>query len=399
MSLICRVWPVWYVLPVLHAAPRATSNRANMSSPLLFSPLRLRSLELPNRIVVSPMAQYSAVDGVATDWHLMHMGSLAVSGAGLFIVEATSIEAQARVSPHCLGLWSDRHEQALARIVAFCKEHGGAKLGIQLMHSGRKGSVGAPWHGQKEVAAEQGGWQTWSPSDVPYPGRSAPRVLSRSDLAAVRQRYVDAARRADRIGFDLLELHNAHGYLLHSFLSPLSNVRDDEYGGSLENRMRFPLEVFHSMREVWPGHKPMGVRISATDWAPRGWTIEDSVVFAKALKALGCDYVTASSGGSSSEQEIPVHPGYQLPFAETIRREAGIATMGVGLITEPEQAEQALQQGRVDLVALGRAMMYQPRWAWHAAEKLGADAYFPPQYARSHPSMRKRDFLKAVRES
>ena len=370
-----------------------------MTSPILFTPLKLRSLELPNRIVISPMAQYSARDGTATDWHLMHMGSLAVSGAGLFIIEATSIDAQARVSPYCLGLWSDEHERALARIVAFCKEHGGAKLGIQLMHSGRKGSVGAPWQGQREVAAQDGGWQTCAPSDLPYPGRSAPRMLGRDDLAAVRRRYVQAAQRADRIGFDLLELHNAHGYLLHSFLSPLSNTRSDEYGGSLANRMRFPLEVFRALREAWPQDKPLGVRISATDWVDGGWTLDDSVAFAGELKALGCDYVTASSGGSSHEQQIPVGPGYQLPLAERIRGGTGLCTMGVGLITEPEQAEAALAEGRADLVALGRAMMYQPRWAWQAAERLGADAYFPPQYARSHPSMRRKDFLKAVREA
>jgi 2,4-dienoyl-CoA reductase-like NADH-dependent reductase (Old Yellow Enzyme family) len=370
-----------------------------MTSPLLFSPFKLRGLELPNRIVVSPMAQYSAAEGVATDWHLMHMGALAVSGVGLFISEATSIDPEARVSPYCLGLWSDEHERALSRIVTFCRKHGDTRMGIQLMHSGRKGSVGAPWQGQMEVAQANGGWQTWSCSDVPYPGRSAPRAMTRSDLAAVRQRYVDATRRAERIGFELLEIHNAHGYLLHSFLSPLSNARTDEYGGSLENRMRFPLEVFRSIRDAWPDGKPIGVRISATDWAPGGWTLDDSVAFARELKALGCDYITASSGGSSDEQAIPVGPGYQLPLAERIRCEAGIATMGVGLITEPEQAEAALQEGKADLLALGRAMMYQPRWAWHAAERLGCDAYFPPQYARSHPSMRKKNFLKATKDA
>jgi 2,4-dienoyl-CoA reductase-like NADH-dependent reductase (Old Yellow Enzyme family) len=369
-----------------------------MSTPLLFTPLRLRSLELANRIVVSPMAQYSADDGEATDWHLMHLGNLAVSGAGLVIVEATSIEPRARVSPYCLGLWSDRHEAALARIIEFCRQHGSSRIGIQLMHAGRKGSVGAPWQGQKEVAAEAGGWKTVSCSDVPYPGRSATQAMSKGDLSAVRQRYVDAAVRANRIGFDLLELHNAHGYLLHSFLSPLSNHRTDEYGGSLQNRMRFPLEVFRSLRDTWPADKPLGVRISASDWTPGGWDLADSIVFARELRAMGCDYITASSGGSSDEQTIPVGPGYQLPFAEAIRREAGIPTMGVGLITEPDQAEAALQEGQVDMVALGRAMMYRPRWTWHAAERLGVDAYFPPQYARSHPSMRGKNFLKATGE-
>ncbi len=370
-----------------------------MTTPLLFSPFKLRGLKLPNRIVVSPMAQYSAQAGVATDWHLMHMGNLAVSGAGLFITEATSIEPDARVSPYCLGLWSDAHEEALARIVRFCREHGDTKLGIQLMHSGRKGSVGAPWQGQQAAGPAHGGWKTWSCSEVAYPDRPAPRAMTHVDLAAVRERYVEATRRAQRIGFDLIELHNAHGYLLHSFLSPLSNVRTDEYGGSLENRMRYPLEIFRAIRDAWPKDKPVGVRISATDWTPGGWTVEDSVVFARALKSLGCDYITASSGGSSDDQSIPVGPGYQLPLAERIRHEAGIPTMGVGLITEPEQAQAALQEGKADLLALGRAMMYQPRWAWHAAERLGCDAFFPPQYARSHASMRSRNFLKATRDA
>jgi len=367
-----------------------------MTASILFSPLKLRGLELPNRIVVSPMAQYSAQEGRATDWHLMHMGTLAVSGAGLLIIEATSIDPQARVSPYCLGLWNDEHERALTHIVAFCKQHGGARLGIQLMHAGRKGSAEAPWQGQNEIAVQEGGWTTWSPSALPYPGRSAPSMLARADLVSLRERYVQAARRADRSGFDLLEIHNAHGYLLHSFLSPLSNVRRDEYGGSLANRMRYPLEIFRAVREAWPRHKPVGVRISATDWIDGGWSLDDSVVFANQLKALGCDYVTASSGGSSTEQRIPVGPGYQLPLAERIAKDTGLCTMGVGLITEPEQAEAALKEGRCSLVALGRAMMYQPRWAWQAAERLGAEAYFPPQYARSHPSMRKRDFLTTV---
>lgn len=369
-----------------------------MTLPLLFSPYRLRGLELANRIAVSPMAQYSAEEGLATDWHLMHLGNLSVSGAGLVIVEATSISPQARVSPHCLGLWSDAHEAALARVIAFCRHHGGSKLGIQLMHAGRKGSVGAPWHGQKELPPGQGGWLTSSCSTIPYGHRSVPRALTKDEMAGIRLAYVDAARRAQRIGFDLLELHSAHGYLLHSFLSPLSNDRTDEYGGSLENRMRFPLEVFRSLRDTWPREKPLGVRISATDWAPGGWTPEDSLALARELRNLGCDYMTASSGGSTDTPSIPVGPGYQLAFSESIRRETGMPTMGVGLITEPEQAEQALREGRADLLALGRAMLYHPRWAWHAADKLGADAWFPPQYARAHPSMRNKNFLKATRD-
>ena len=370
-----------------------------MATPLLFTPLRLRGLELANRIVVSPMAQYSADHGVATDWHLMHMGNLSVSGAGLVIIEATSIEADARVSPYCLGLWSDRHEQALARIIAFCKAHGGSKMGIQLMHSGRKGSVGAPWQGQKEVAVTDGGWQTASCSALPYPGRSAPRAMSKADFAAVRQRYVDAARRADRIGFDLLELHNAHGYLLHSFLSPLSNDRTDEYGGSLENRMRFPLEVFRSLRDAWPREKAVWACASPPPTghpaAGRWRTPSSSRAHCRTWAATTSPLPAAAARTSSPSRS---GRATSCRWPRRIRRDTGILTMGVGLITEPEQAEQALRDGLVDLVALGRAMMYQPRWAWHAAERLGADAYFPPQYARSHPSMRRKNFLKATRD-
>ncbi|MDQ2734042.1 MAG: NADH:flavin oxidoreductase/NADH oxidase [Pseudomonadota bacterium] len=367
-----------------------------MPTPLLFTTFQLRDLQFANRIVVSPMAQYSCVDGTMRDWNFMHLGNLAVSGAGLLIFEATAVEAHGRVSPHCSGLWNDNQEAMLARIVRFCKQNGTAKIGLQLAHAGRKASVGAPWHGQKEVPPAQGGWQTVSCSDVPYPGRSAPHALTRSELDALKGRFVAAAVRTLRAGFDLIEIHGAHGYLLHSFLSPLSNTRNDLYGGDLEGRMRFPLEVFRAVRQAWPADKPIGYRISATDWAPGGWTIEDSMAFTAALKRDGCDYVTASSGGSSNEQSIPVGPGYQLPFSERIRKEAHIPTMGVGLITDPDQAEEALAGGKADLIALGRAMMYEPRWAWHAAEKLGCETSFPPQYARSHPSMRKRDFLKAT---
>lgn len=367
-----------------------------MASPILFSPFQLRGLTLQNRIVVSPMAQYSANNGIASEWHLMHIGNLAVSGVGLFITEATSINPDARVSPYCLGLWSDKHEQALANIVNFCRSHSETKLGIQLMHSGRKGSVDVPWKGQQELSTEAGGWNTLGPSEIPYPGRSAPSMMLKADIAAVRQQYIDATKRAARIGFDLLEIHNAHGYLLHSFLSPLSNSRSDEYGGSLENRMRFPLEVFQAIRDVWPKDKPIGVRISATDWSPNGWSLEDSIQFCKKLRGLGCDYITASSGGSTNNQQIPIGPGYQLSLSEKIRNEAKIPTMGVGLITDAQQAESALVNGQADLIALGRAMLYQPRWAWQAAERLGVDSTFPPQYDRAHPSMRKRDFLKAT---
>jgi 2,4-dienoyl-CoA reductase-like NADH-dependent reductase (Old Yellow Enzyme family) len=374
------------------------SKGPSMPTTKLFSPLTLRSLTLSNRIVVSPMAQYSADNGLANQWHLMHLGNLSIGGAGLVITEASSVEPRGRVSDRCLGIWSDDHLQALEPAIVFCRRHGAAKLGMQLMHSGRKGSVAVPWKKHVTLDEGSGGWRTVSPSDVPYPRRPAPVALDTDALAHVRESFADAARRANKLGFDLLEIHNAHGYLLHSFLSPFANHRNDTYGGSLENRMRYPLEVFDAVRDAWPAEKPLGVRISVTDWVDGGWTPDDSVAFARALKAKGCDYICASSGGSVPEQSIPVGPGYQVPLAEKVRREAGIPTIAVGLITEPEQAERILADGSADLVALGRGMLYDPRWAWHAAAQLGEEVYFPPQYERSHPSMRRGDFLKAFRE-
>ncbi|MBK1660645.1 NADH:flavin oxidoreductase/NADH oxidase [Paracraurococcus ruber] len=358
-------------------------------SALLFAPYSMRDLRLANRIVVSPMAQYSATEaGHATDWHLMHVGNLCVSGAGLVIMEATAVEPRGRVSPRCLGLWTDAQAEALRPVVEFCRSNGQAALGLQLAHAGRKGSVGRPWEGQETVPPGQGGWQPVSSCDLAYPGRPVPHMLSVEEMAALRDAYVAAARRADALGFDLIELHAAHGYLLNSFLSPLANRRNDAYGGDLAGRMRYVLEVFAAIRAAWPAHKPLGVRISATDWADGGWDADDSVALARALRTQGCDYVTASSGGISAAQRIDVRPGYQLPFARRIQQEAGMPAMAVGLLHEPDLAEQALQDGAAELIALGRGMMWEPRWAWHAAEALGAVADFPPQYARSHPSMR-----------
>ena len=363
---------------------------------LLFAPYMMRDLTLANRIVVSPMAQYSATpEGHATPWHLMHLGNLVVSGAGLVIMEATAVEPRGRVSPRCLGLWNDAQAEALRPVVEFCHSHGDAALGIQLAHAGRKGSVERPWEGQETVSPESGGWQPVSSCDLAYPGRPVPQMLSLEEMAAIKADFVAAARRADALGFDLLELHAAHGYLLNCFLSPLANRRNDAYGGDLLGRMRWPLEIFAALRAVWPAGKPIGVRISATDWAAGGWDVDDSVAFAAALKALGCDYVTASSGGISPAQAIRVRPGYQLPFARRIQQEAGMPAMAVGLLHEPDLAEQALQDGVAELIALGRGMMWEPRWPWHAAEALGAQAPFPPQYARSHPSMRFGDPGKA----
>ncbi len=365
----------------------------------LFSPFSLRGLSLANRIVVSPMAQYSAEDGCATQWHLVHLGTLSVSGAGLLIIEATAVERDGRLSPGDLGLWCDDNEAALAPIIAFCRKNGAARIGLQLQHAGRKGSVGMPWQGQRQIPADQGGWPIHGPDTIAYPGRAEPIALDRAMIARLIASYADAARRADRLGIDLIEIHSAHGYLLHNFLSPLSNQRRDEYGGSLEGRMRFVLEVFSAVRAAWPERKPLGVRISATDWVEGGWSLDDSVVLAQRLKALGCDYIAASSGGAVPEQKIEVGPGYQVPFAARIRKEAGIATVAVGLITEPRQAEAILQADHADLVALGRGMLYNPRWPWHAAAELGEEAFYPPQYDRAHPSMRRGDFFKIARQS
>jgi len=364
---------------------------------MLFSPLKLRDLVIPNRIMVSPMGQYSAVDGSAGTWHMMHLGSMSVSGAGLLCIEATAVNPEARLSPCDLGLWSDANEAALAPIVDFCRKQGGARLGLQLWHSGRKGSVTVAWERQQAIPKECGGWTPFGASEVPYPNRNPPKALDGEDMRRITADYVAATTRADRLGIELLELHSAHGYLLHNFLSPLTNLRTDEYGGSRENRMRYPLAVFKAIRDAWPAHKPFGVRISTVDWAEGGWSVEDSIAYTKALQALGCDYITASSGGAVAEQKIAVGPGYQVPLAESIRKSTGIPTVAVGLITEARQAEEILASGKADLVALGRRMLYNPRWPWHAAVELGEEFYYPKQYERSHPSMQGGDFLRPAR--
>jgi 2,4-dienoyl-CoA reductase-like NADH-dependent reductase (Old Yellow Enzyme family) len=368
-------------------------------SSVLFSPLTLRSLGLENRIVVSPMAQFMADEsGNATDWHLMHLGTLAVSGSGLLITEATAVEPRGANTVNYLGLWSDSNEQALKRVVDFCRRVAPIKLGVQLHHAGRKASVNKPWEAQGEIRIGHGGWAVISASNTPYPGRSNPvEVPDEDGLARIKKTFTDAARRAVRIDFDLIELHFAHGYLLHSFLSPLTNLRQDRYGGDLEGRMRFPLEVYRAVREVWPEERPLGVRISATDWIDGGWNVADSVVFARELKGLGCDYIAASSGGLAPEQKITVGPGYQVPLAERIRRDAGVVTIAVGLLHEPKFAESVLVEGKADLIALGRGMLANPRWPWRAAEILGANLRYPLPYARCHPSMLNVDFFKQTR--
>ncbi|GBD41992.1 NADPH dehydrogenase [bacterium HR39] len=335
---------------------------------VLFSPLRLRKLELANRIVVSPMCQYEAEDGRAVAWHLVHYGQLSMGGAGLMFVEATAVTREGRISRHCLGLYDDACMAALERVVRFCRRYGTAKLAIQLGHAGRKGSAHRPRDGGAPLKPEEGAWTTLAPSPIPYDeGWPVPKAMDAEDLARTKTAFVRAAERARDLGFDLLEIHMAHGYLLHQFLSPLSNRRTDTYGGDLRGRMRWPLQVFEAVREVWPEERPLGVRISATDWVEGGWDVEDSLALAEALKQRGCDFVDVSSGGLDPRPKIPLRPGYQVPFAERIRREVGISVIAVGLITGPRQAEAIVAEGRADLVALARGFMDDPHWGWHAA--------------------------------
>jgi len=353
----------------------------------LFTPFEMRGLKLPSRIVVSPMCQYSSEQGSANDWHLMHLGQFAMGAAGLVFTEATHVSAVGRISHRCLGLYSDDNEVNLKRVIDFCRRFGVAKLGIQLAHAGRKGSVQPPAQGGKPLGAGESPWETLAPSALPFgPGWHTPAALTRDGLDQVKRQFVDATQRAARIGFDVVELHCAHGYLLHEFLSPISNQRVDEYGGSLGNRIKFPLEVFEAVRAVWPAERPLGVRVSATDWVEGGWTPQETVLLARELKALGCDFVDASSGQLDPRQQIPFGPGYNVPFAEQIKKEVDIPTMSVGMITRPRQAEEIVAAGRADLVALARAMMDDPRWAWHAARELGAEAPYAPNYARCSPA-------------
>lgn len=359
----------------------------------MFSPMELRSIAVANRITVSPMCQYSATDGVPGDWHVAHLGQFAMGGAGLIFVEATGVEADGRITLGCTGLYDKATEAAFARIVAFLRKIGNAKIGIQLNHSGRKGSTVAPWEGGGLIEGD-GGWQTECASAVPYlPGWPMPREMDAASLDRVKGAFVDAAERADRAGFDVIELHVAHGYLLHQFLSPVTNRRGDAYGGSPENRMRYPLEVFEAVRAAFPEEKPVFVRLSATDWIDGAWDVDQSVALCIALKELGCDLVDVTSGGLDQRQSIAVGPGYQVAFSERIRNEAGIATMAVGQITDPVQAETVLSSGQADLVALARGMLWDPRWAWNAALALGEEIELPAPYARCNPALRGRPFV------
>lgn len=359
-----------------------------MPQSALFTPARLRDLALDNRIVVSPMCQYSADDGSASDWHMMHLGALANSGAGLLVLEATGVEREGRITPGCLGLYSDDNERALKRVVDACRRFGSAKLGIQLGHAGRKASAKRPWDSRSHSdPLTENGWRTKAPSPLPFAeGWHCPSALTARGIDDLIAAFVSATRRADRIGLDLIEVHGAHGYLLHQFLSPLSNKREDAWGGSLDNRMRLTLEVFKAMRAAWPQSKPIGMRISAVDWVGGGWAIEDSIELARRLKDLGCDYLDVSSGGNDPAARITMGPGYQVPFAERIKRAVGIPVMAVGMITDAEQAEAVVAEGKADFVALGRAFLDDPHWGWHAAYRLGAEPKWPVQYYRARPA-------------
>ncbi|MGB8402168.1 NADH:flavin oxidoreductase/NADH oxidase [Bradyrhizobium sp.] len=360
---------------------------------ILFSPIQLRGLKLPNRIMVAPMCQYSAVDGEANDWHFTHINSLALSGAAMFCIEATAVEATGRITPGCLGLWNDATEAALKPILASARKRSKTAIAMQLAHAGRKASSHRPWDGGQLIPIAEGGWLPDGPSAVPHKeGEAPPLALDTQGLARIRDAFAAAAKRAERLGLDALEVHCAHGYLLHQFLSPISNRRTDDYGGSLQNRMRFPLETFEAVRAAFPDRKPVGLRVSATDWIEGGWDLPQTIEFAKELKKRGVDWIDVSSGGVSPLQKIPLGPGYQVPLAQAVKDATGLTTIAVGLITEAKQAEDIVASGKADMVALARGMLYDPRWGWHAAAELGGEVDAPPQYWRSQPSTQKALF-------
>lgn len=352
---------------------------------LLFSAITLRGLTLDNRVVLSPMCQYAAQDGLASDWHIAHLGTYALGNLGLAITEATAVEPKGRISPVCLGLYSDAHMEPLARILKFYRDYGTTKFGIQLAHAGRKSSVLPSFMIRKAVPVADGGWIPMSPSYYEDDVHTHPAVMDLEDIERAKTAWRDAARRAAAIGVDVIELHFAHGYLVNQFLSPVINARQDHYGGSRENRMRLALEIFELCRGAFPAERPVGVRISATDWVEGGWGVADSVVLAAELRARGCDYVCTSSGGVSLQQKIDPRPLYQVPLAEAVRQGSGIATMAVGQITEPQQAEAILANGQADLIAIGRRLMFDPHWAWKAAAELGVFLKYPARYRNANP--------------
>jgi 2,4-dienoyl-CoA reductase-like NADH-dependent reductase (Old Yellow Enzyme family) len=339
------------------------------------------------------MCQYNSTDGSANDWHLMHLGSFSLGAAALVMTEMTNVNPVGRITYKCAGLYSDDNEKALKRVIDFCKQYGIAKQGIQIGHAGRKGSTQPPAVGGKPLKPEEGAWETLAPSAISFgEGWHVPKAMTKEDLKNTLADFVASVRRAERVGYDLVEMHGGHGYLIHQFLSPLSNQRPDEYGGSLQKRMRYPLEVFQAMREAWPKDKPMGIRVSAVDWVEGGTTIDDTVAFARELKALGCDYMDVSSGQLDARQQIPFAPGYNAAFAERVRKETGLPTMSVGLIAGYKQAEEIIASGKADFIVIGRGAMWDPRWAWHAAEELGAEAPYAPRTMPCHPKMRPQLF-------
>lgn len=354
----------------------------------LFDPIRIRNLELVNRIVVAPMCQYSAQDGCMNDWHLIHLGQLALSGAAALTIEATAVTESGRITHADVGLYNDKTETAMARVLEAIHRWSSMPIGIQLCHAGRKASTEVPWQGGAQLPlASPNGWETMAPSAIPFhAGDRVPAALNHAGMREIRTAFVVSARRAARLGLDFVQLHVAHGYLLHQFLSPISNQRTDQYGGSLESRMRFPLEVFEAVRQEFPVEKAVSVRVSATDWVPGGLNIEQTTVFAQALESIGCDAIHISSGGNSPEQKIPVGPSYQVPLARAVKAVVSMPVVAVGLITEFEQAEAILLSGDADLIALARTVLYDPRWPWHAAAHFGASVHAANQYLRSQPA-------------
>lgn len=358
-----------------------------MTTPLLFTPIKLGSVNISNRIVISPMCQYSAVDGNVNEWHHAHLGSLSLSGAGLLFIEATSITPEGRITPGCVGLYNDQNFAALKKLIDYLRAVSPIKLAIQLGHAGRKASSRRPWEGGELMTPSEGGWATYAPSALAHKsGELVPAELSKQEITDLLHSFAASARRARELGLDVIELHAAHGYLLHEFLSPIANTRTDEYGGSLENRMRFVLEAFKIVREAAGPNIAVGARLSATDWVEGGWDLEQSIVLSKRLESMGADFLDISSGGVSPLQKITLTPGYQVPFAEKIKAEVKIPIITVGLITEPKQAEAILEHGQADMVALARAMIADPRWPWRAAAELGGSVSGSPQYYRCLPS-------------
>lgn len=366
-----------------------------MSRPILFKPTQIGNLKLDNRIVIAPMAQYSAEDGQMNDWHLIHLGQLASSGAALLTIEATAVTPGGRNTPGDVGLYSDECEAAMARVLHGVRRWSDMPIGIQLNHAGRKASRQKSWDGGAQILPGQpNGWPTYGPSSLAFAsGEMPPIALDREGLAAIRHAFASAARRASRLGLEFIQILGAHGYLLHEFLSPLSNQRTDEYGGSLENRMRFPLEVFEAVRDAFAHDRPVTMRVSATDWVEGGWSVEDTIAFVDALEERGCAAINVSSGGSSPAQQIPIGPGYQVPLARAVKQATNLPVIAVGLITEFEQAEAILGTGDADLIALARAVLYNPRWPWHAAAHFGVQVRAPNQYLRSQPNQIRNLFV------